>query len=146
MAAPQNPLAAIMAQRLVGQMAAQGGGAPGGGPPSPAGQPSSPPADPNAAGRQVAQQLAELQGADPQSMTKLLQQVKSICVNLYSRAAFTVPGMARNIAKAQQYLDSAIKEGEQAAATASTVATPIANSVGQSGPSGPGLQQFSDGA
>lgn len=83
-------------------------------------------------------------------MLKILQQMKSMAVALYPRAAFTVPGVSRNIAQAQKYLDNAIKEAEQAAATASTIQPPIANSTGITPPtpdsqnSLPGLQQFSD--
>ena len=107
---------------------------------------------PSQAGQQISQQLAELQGADPQSILKILQQNKSMLVALYPRSAFTVPGVARNIAQAQKYIDNAIKEAEQAAATASTVQPPIANSTGITPqPAGdaaalPGLQQFSQGA
>ena len=102
------------------------------------------------AGQQISQQLGELQGADPGSMLKILQQVKSMLVALYPRSAFTVPGVARNVAQAMKYMDNGIKEAEQAAATASTVKPPqIANNTGitpaspDQSSSLPGLQQFS---
>lgn len=100
------------------------------------------------AGDQVARQLAELQGADPGAILKTLQQIKSIIVPIYVRAAFQMPGVSRNIAQAQKYLDNAIKEAEQAAATASTVqANPIANNASIPNPQGQGmgLQDFASG-
>ncbi len=107
----------------------------------------------SSAGQQISQQLGELQGADPGSMVKILQQMKQMSVALYPRSAFSIPGVARNLAQMMKYLDNAIKEAEQASATASTVKPPaIANNTGitpqgpdQSG-SLPGLQQFSEGA
>ncbi len=143
--AAQPQLASIMARQLV-QKLAGGGGSPQGGPPPAAAMNANP-----SAGQQISQQLAELQGADPGSTLKILQQMKSMAVAMYPRTAFTIPGVARNIAQAQKYLDNAIKEAEQAAATASTVQPPIANSTGitpqQPNQSGlPGLQQFSEGA
>lgn len=107
---------------------------------------------PDSAGQQIAQQLAELQGADPNSMLKMLQQIKSQIVALYPRASFTIPEVARNLAQMQKYCDNAIKGAEQAAATSSTVKAPIANSAGQPqvGPTQnqglPGLQDFAMGA
>lgn len=105
-------------------------------------------------GQQVAQQLAELKGADPGSTLKMLQQMKSQVVAMYSRTAFSMPGVSRNLAQMQKYLDNGIKECEQAAATASTVQSPIANNAGinnplQQGGEGnpplPGLQSFAQG-
>ena len=128
---------------------------PGGQPPQGAPQ-GGPQGDPSSqAGQQISSQLSELQNADPQSMLKMLQQIKSVMVALYPRSAFTIPGVARNIAQAQKYIDNAIKEAEQAAATANTVQQPIANNAGQPqqgpGPSDggnslPGLQSFAMGA
>ncbi len=145
-ASPQLP--GMMARQLLQKLA--GGGAPGGppqGPPGPGGA-AAMQANPSA-GQQISSQLAELQGADPGSMLKILQQVKSMLVALYPRSAFTVPGVARNVAQAMKYMDNGIKEAEQAAATASTVKPPIANNTGitpqtpDQSSSLPGLQQFS---
>jgi hypothetical protein len=98
------------------------------------------------AGDQVSKQMAELQGADPGAILQSLTQVKSILVALYPRTAFTIPGVARNLAQSQKYLDNAIKEAEQAAATQQTV-QPIANNAAISNPSSPGmgLQDFASG-
>ena len=141
--AAQSPIAGIMARMLASKMA-------GGGPQPPGANPGgAPPQGGPTAGSQISQQLAELQGADPASMLKILQQVKSMLVALYPRSAFTVPGVARNVAQAMKYMDNGIKEAEQAAATASTVKPPIANNTGitpqtpDQSPSLPGLQQFS---
>jgi len=83
---------------------------------------------------------------------KMLNQVKSVMVALYPRSAFTLPGVARALAQAQKYVDQAIKEAEQGAATSQTVQNPIANQAGQpqglrgqpgQGQGGPvGLEQF----
>jgi len=146
-------LPAMMARQLVQKLA--GGASPGGagmpqGGPSPMG--AAAPAMQNAnpasqAGDQVARQLSELQGADPDALLKTMQQIKSMVVSIYVRAAFQMPGVARNIAQVQKYLDNAIKEAEQAAATAATV-TPIANNASipnPQGQGGAGLQDFASG-
>jgi len=139
-------LPAVLARQLVAKLA--GGAAPGTnqGGASPLG--ASAPAAMNMqaggkpgsqAGDQVARQLSELQGADPGAMLQLLNQVKSIIVPLYVRSAFQMPGVARNIAQAQKYIDNAIKEAEQASATAQTVQPPIANNASIPNPQSPGM-------
>jgi hypothetical protein len=152
-AGPQLP--AIMARQLLARMGGGGAPAQGGpppGPPGPGGAAAMQANPAGQAGQQISQQLAELQGADPGSMVKILQQMKSMAVALYPRSAFTIPGVARNLAQMMKYLDNAIKEAEQGAATQSVVKPPIANNTGitPSGPdqssSLPGLQQFSEGA
>lgn len=103
---------------------AGGPGGPGGGPPPPG--PDSPPTTP--AGLQLSQQLAELQGADPDAMVKSLTSLKSAAVQLYTRAVFTIPGVSRNLANVVKYLDNSIQEAEKAAAT-TAAAGPIANNA-----------------
>ena len=145
-----NPaLAQMMARQLIGKMA---GGAPGaGGPPAGPGGPMPPPpgmtgqAGPGAggpggppstpAGLQLSQQLAELQGADPDAMVKALTSTKSLLVTQYTRAVFTIPGVARNLAQAVKYLDNSIQEAEKAAAT-TAAAGPIANNAAIPNPAG----------
>ena len=152
-----NPaLAAMMARQLIGKMAAGAGpaggaggapagpggplppppgmtgqGGPGAGPQQPG--PDSPPTVP--AGLQLSQQLAELQGADPDAMVKSLTGMKSMGVSLYTRAAFTMPGVTRNLAQVVKYLDNAIQEAEKAAAT-TAAAGPIANNAAIPNPAG----------
>ncbi len=156
-----NPaLAQMMARQLIGKLA--GGGAAGGppsgpggpmppnpammgqgGPPSPGGPPGAggpPPPGPNSppttpAGLQLSQQLAELQGADPDAMVKSLTSIKSVAVSLYTRAAFTLPGVTRNLAQVVKYLDNCIQEAEKAAAT-TAAAGPIANNAAIPNPAG----------
>ena len=107
-----------------------GPGGPGaGGPPGP----NSPPTTP--AGLQLSQQLAELQGADPDAMVKSLTSIKSMVVSLYTRAVFTIPGVSRNLANVVKYLDNSIQEAEKAAATTSA-AGPIANNAAIPNPAG----------
>ncbi len=152
MAAGNPALAAMMARQLIGKLA---GGAPGGGapqgpggpmppPPGMVGQggpgagpqqpgPDSPPTVP--AGLQLSQQLAELQGADPDAMVKSLTWMKSMGVSLYTRAAFTMPGVTRNLAQVVKYLDNASQEAEKAAAT-TAAAGPIANNAAIPNPAG----------
>ncbi len=157
--ATSNPaLAQMMARQLIGKLAGAGGpagpagplppppGGPGAGGPGPVG-PGAPP--PTPAGLQLSQQLAELQGADPDAMIKSLTSMKSMAVEQYTRAAFTLPGVTRNLAQVVKYLDNSIQEAEKAAAT-TAAAGPIANNaaipnpVGQNGispVSGLGSQQ-----
>jgi len=150
-----NPaLAQMMARQLIGKLAGGAGGgssASSGGPmpsqPGMTGQAGGPGlgagdsgADPNSpptvpAGLQLSQQLAELQGADPDAMVKSLASQKSMAVQLYTRAAFTMPGVSRNLANVVKYLDSAIQEAEKAAATTSA-AGPIANNAAIPNPAG----------
>ena len=111
-----------------------------GGPPVPGGPGGPPPPGPNAppttpAGLQLSQQLAELQGADPDAMVKSLTSIKSMVVSLYTRAVFTIPGVSRNLANVVKYLDNSIQEAEKAAATTSA-AGPIANNAAIPNPAG----------
>ena len=162
--ATSNPnLAQMMARQLIGKLAGAGGGSaaapvgPGGptspspgmmgvagpgamgaGASSPSGpSPNSPPTTP--AGLQLSQQLAELQGADPDAIVKGLASMKSMAVQYYTRAAFTMPGVTRNLANVVKYLDNAIQEAEKAAATTSA-AGPIANNAAIPNPSGAAVQ------
>jgi hypothetical protein len=84
---------------------------------------------------QLSQQLAELQGADPDAMVKSLTSIKSVAVSLYTRAAFTLPGVTRNLANVVKYLDNSIQEAEKAAAT-TAAAGPIANNAAIPNPAG----------
>ncbi len=155
MATSNPPLAQMMARQLVAKLA--GGGAAGGPPAGPGGPmppppgmtgqagpgaagpgggppgPDSPPTTP--AGLQLSQQLAELQGADPDAMVKSLTSIKSVAVSLYTRAAFTLPGVTRNLAQVVKYLDNSIQEAEKAAAT-TAAAGPIANNAAIPNPAG----------
>jgi len=79
--------------------------------------------------------LAELQGADPEAMVKSLASIKSVAVSLYTRAAFTLPGVTRNLAQVVKYLDNCIQEAEKAAAT-TAAAGPIANNAAIPNPAG----------
>ena len=147
---------AMLAQQMVKRLAGgPASGQPPGGPQGPPGAGMGGPGASEMAGQQVAAQLGELQGADPDMIMKMLNQVKSVMVALYPRSAFTLPGVARALAQAQKYVDQAIKEAEQGAATAQAVQNPIANQAGQpqglrgqpgrgpGGPGGPvGLEQF----
>lgn len=141
MAAGNPALAQMMARQLIGKIAGAGGAPggpagplPGAGPsPAPGPGPDSPPTTP--AGLQLSQQLAELQNADPDAMVKSLASIKSVAVSLYTRAAFTLPGVTRNLAQVVKYLDNSIHEAEKAAAT-TAAAGPIANNAAIPNPSG----------
>ena len=154
--APNPALAQMMARQLIQKIAGAGGGPaaggaptgpggpmppppgmmgqggpPGGGPPPPG--PNSPPTTP--AGLQLSQQLAELQGVDPDAIIKGLTGMKSMAVQFYTRAAFTLPGVTRNLAQVVKYLDNCIQEAEKAAAT-TAAAGPIANNAAIPNPAG----------
>ena len=159
MAAGNPALAQMMARQLISKIAGAGGGPAAGGPPAGPGGPMPPPpgmmgqAGPGVggsaaggppgpdsppttpAGLQLSQQLAELQGADPNAMVKSLTSIKTIAVQLYTRAAFTMPGVTRNLANVVKYLDNSIQEAEKAAATTSA-AGPIANNAAIPNPAG----------
>ena len=117
MAAGNPALAQMMARQLIAKIGGQGG----------------PPTTP--AGLQLSQQLAELQGADPDAMIKSLTSMKSMAVQQYTRAAFTMPGVTRNLAQVVKYLDNCIQEAEKAAAT-TAAAGPIANNAAIPNPAG----------
>jgi hypothetical protein len=128
---PGGPLPPPPAMLGQGGPGAGGPGGPGGpgSPDSGGGPPTTPP------GLQLSQQLAELQNADPDAMVKGVNSAKSICVSLYTRAAFTMPGVTRNLMQAIKYLDNAIQEAEKAAAT-TAAAGPIANNAAIPNPAG----------
>lgn len=145
MAAGNPALAQMMARQLIGKIAGAGGppAGPGGPLPPPPGMtgqggpggpgPNAAPATP--AGLQLSQQLSELQGADPDAMVKSLTSVKGMIVTMYTRAAFTMPGVTRNLAQVVKYLDNSIQEAEKAAA-ATAAAGPIANNAAIPNPAG----------
>jgi hypothetical protein len=151
MAAGNPALAQMMARQLIGKLA--GGGAAGGPPAGPGGPMPPPPgmigqAGPGGpggsaaggppstpAGLQLSQQLAELQGVDPDAMIKSLTSMKGMGVSLYTRAAFTLPGVTRNLAQVIKYLDNCIQEAEKAAAT-TAAAGPVANNAAIPNPAG----------
>ena len=172
MAAGNPALAQMMARQLIAKMGAGGPGGPpagpggpmppppgmtgAGGPPMPgAGGPPPPGAGPGGpggpgpnappttpAGLQLSQQLAELQGADPDAMVKSLTSIKSQVMTHVTRAAFTMPGVTRNLFNVVKYLDNSIQEAEKAAATTAS-AGPIANNAAIPNPAG---QQSGAGA
>ena len=128
---PMPPPPGMMGQAGPGAPGAGGPPGPGGGPPPPG--PNAPPTTP--AGLQLSQHLAELQGADPDAMVKSLTSIKTVAVQLYTRAAFTMPGVTRNLANVVKYLDNCIQEAEKAAAT-TAAAGPIANNAAIPTPAG----------
>jgi hypothetical protein len=72
-------------------------------------------------------------------MVKSLTSQKSLAVQTYTRAVFTMPGVSRNMANVVKYLDNAIQEAEKAAAT-TAAAGPIANNAAIPNPAGqPGM-------
>jgi hypothetical protein len=153
LAAGNPALAQMMARQLISKIAGGGGAPGGGGPPAGPGGPMPPPpgmtgqAGPGAggppgggppstpAGLQLSQQLAELQNADPDAMIKSLTSMKQMGVSLYTRAAFTLPGVTRNLAQVIKYLDNSIQEAEKAAAT-TAAAGPVANNAAIPNPAG----------
>jgi len=140
MGAPPINVPAMRATQMISQLAKQ---APGQGGSGGAGSP-------DAAGRQLSQQMAELQGADPQLLVKAGEQVKAMLGALYTKTMFQVPGASRQAAKAVAAVDAMLKELQQAAATVNTVNSPIVNSAGMpptqmGGPGGPGADGGQEG-
>ena len=148
MAAGNPAIAQMMARQLISKIAGGPGGPPAGGPPAApgpmppppgmtgapgSGGPGGPPSTP--AGLQLSQQLSELQGADPDAMIKGLTSMKSMAVQFYTRSAFTIPGVTRNLAQVVKFLDNSIQEAEKAAAT-TAAAGPIANNAAIPNPAG----------
>ena len=119
MAAGQSPVSALMAAQLVNRLATRG--RPGGGA---AGM-----ASPDEAGEQVQSQFSQLQGADPEMVTKMLQKIKQLLVVLYNQTVFQVPEAARHISGAQKEIDQGLKAIQQAAATLNAVRPQIANNA-----------------
>lgn len=115
-----SPVTSLLARGLVSRLA-QGGAQPQGG------MPGAQPSPPDNAGQQISAQLSELQGADPQSTLRMLQQMKSQIVVMYARTAFPMPEVSRNLAQMQKYVDNAIKAAEQGAGAMNA----IANNAGQ---------------
>jgi hypothetical protein len=151
MAAGNPAIAQMMARQLIGKFAGGAGGPAAGGPPAGPGGPLPPPpgmvgqagpGGPGAggppttpAGLQLSQQLAELQNADPDAMSKALGSMKSMATQLFTRAAMAMPGVTRNLMQVIKYLDNAIQEAEKAAAT-TAAAGPIANNAAIPNPAG----------
>jgi hypothetical protein len=77
-------------------------------------------------------------------MVKSLASIKSVAVSLYTRAAFTLPGVTRNLAQVVKYLDNCIQEAEKAAAT-TAAAGPIANNAAIPNPAGMASQPSQPG-
>jgi len=132
MASSPVDVRSMLARQMVERMAKQGGPQQGG-------------TGPEAAGQQLSSQLAELKGADPQMMTKAVEQMRSMGIALYAKSAFQIPGAARHIAKANEALGAALKELQQAGATANTVSSPIVNNAGMSPVQNPGGGEPSGG-
>ena len=122
MGAP-NPLAAMLMQRM-------GSGAPTGMPGQP---PSGADSASSGAGAQVSQLSSELQGADPQYMTREMTQIKQAMMQLFVRSGMRLPNVAGQIAMAMKQWDRAIKEIQSASATQSATSPPVGLSAAGSG-------------
>jgi hypothetical protein len=115
-----GPVQAAEAQGILQMLAGAGGPAAGmGAAPGPA-------ISPQAQALQSATQ--QLDGANPQGMVTMLQQVNDALAQAYLLAAMRVPDMAEDISKARTSLSRAIKTAQKAAQLLQTV-RPIANSA-----------------
>lgn len=133
MASSPVDVRSMMARQMVERLAQKGGSPQQGG------------ASPDAAGQQLSQQLSELKGADPQLLVKAAEQMKSMALAIQVRTSFQVPAAARHMAQAQKSLDAAIKELQQASATANTVSSPIVNNAGMNPGQNPGAGGGAEG-
>lgn len=68
---------------------------------------------------------AQIQGADPQFALKDIMGMKQALLNYGASLGFRVPAASRALATVQKGLDAAIKELQQAAATAQAVGGPV---------------------
>jgi hypothetical protein len=114
------PVQAAEAQGILQMLAGAGGPAAGMG----AGPGQAP--SPQAPALQAATQ--QLDGANPQGMSTMLQQINDTLAQAYLMAAMRVPDMAEDISKARSSLQRAIKKAEEAAKILQTV-KPIANTA-----------------
>lgn len=72
-------------------------------------------------GQQVSQQLASVNGADPQMLMRQLQQWKAGIAGLIPHVAFRIPKMAPYLAQTLKGIDKSIEAAAEAATTAATV-------------------------
>lgn len=121
-----NPLAMLMGQRAMNGP----GGPPMGGPTGPAG------VDPGASGQAVASQLAELRGADPDAISKILAQLHSQVVSLIPQTALRIPKVADNLTGAMKSLAKAMEAAKEAQNILSSVGGGLGTSAVSSSPSG----------
>lgn len=121
---------AALAQQVIRALAARQGGA--GAPPG-AAPGMGPGGEAPAAG--VGQSLADIQGADPQAILGILNQIKQQIVGLIPATAFRLAGVAKQISPMIKYIDAAIKETEQALQTTKTISgMPIGMAAAQTAP------------
>jgi hypothetical protein len=116
------------------QMGANGPGGPGG-PGGPEGSPE------EGAASQLAQQSAELHGADPAGLLRQAQQVRRVIGVMGIHTFERMPNVSNYLFATLKTLDRAIKEIQQAAQTASAVRGPVNFSLAdqsQPTPSGAG--------
>lgn len=91
-------------------------------------------------GDQLAQQSAELHGADPGMVLQQLNKIKSVMGALFIQTFQRMPNVSGHLSKSMATLDRAIKEAGNAAQTASAVRPPVGLSLATNPPSGPGPQ------
>lgn len=124
MAAAANPLLGLILQRIASMNAGGGPGGMGGGiPPSPDAS----------ANNQLSNELANLRQTDPAALMRRIVELKKELGSIMSQTMLSLPGVARSLAKTLSGLDAALKEAQQATATASVVGPDIGSSVVPSG-------------
>lgn len=125
------PVQAAEANKLI-QMLAGGGGPPGGPPGPPGAAPGAAPPSPDA--QALGGAVQQLDGANPQGLSQMLQQMSGALAQAYLHSATRVPDAAPHIAKARESLAKANQAIQKAAQVLEQV-RPIANSAGV----GPGI-------
>lgn len=128
------PVQSAQADQLVKLLAGAPGGAPAQGGPGggvPAGAGALPAASPTAQALQSASQ--QLDGANPQGMIQVLQQMNSDLAQVYLTAAMRAPDATKDIDTARQALQRALKVFQKLASTQSAIA-PIVNNAGLGNP------------
>lgn len=119
-----NPVQAAQNDKLVGLLA--GGAGPGAGAPAAGGGPT-PPASPTGQALQSASQ--QLDGANPQGLLQVAQQMSSDMAQMYLMCAARLPDGCKDLASARDALARFIKTAQKAAQT-QIAAAPIVNNAG----------------
>lgn len=132
MASPANPMAGALTSQIIQSLANKGTQ----GPTGPMGAMGT---NPGSATSGVSKELSELQGADPQAIMGLLNQMKKQIVELIPHTAFKIPRVTTHLSGILKGLEQAIKEAQQAMSTAGAIeATPIGLSAASANPAAAG--------
>jgi hypothetical protein len=118
-----SPVQAAQNDKLVSLLAGPGGGAPGGGAPAGGGAP------PSATTQALQSASQQLDGANPQGLLQVAQQMAGDLAQVYLMCSQRMPDGCKDIASARDALGRFIKTAQKAAQT-QIAAAPIVNQAG----------------